>query len=184
MKNIITITLMLFLTGCVNSSYNYSYSSSGKDYRPKHKQEIKSRVKRISIDFVSSSDFWKIWQKDYFRDTLGNEIEMLSDIRVVRRGADYSIKVDLYDRSSSPRRKMGNFLGQKQYRIIQEYDVSAWYRIKKRGNVVNQDRVNYVTYYDAATNRSYRDTEKKVIRHKIEGIAKRVAVEVVEYFRR
>ena len=180
MKTLVVAVLSLLLTGCLNSSYHYS--SSGSNF--KSKQIINSRVKQISIGFISSSSFWKAWQKSYFRNCLEDAIEDMSDIEVTRRGSAYRLKVDLRDMSLKGKEKIGKFLGQKQYRVIEMFNVHAWYRIEKKGanHTLIQDNVYYTPYVDTASSRSFEDARQKVIRKKLKGVAKKVAREVVKYF--
>lgn len=179
-SKIFLLTITLLFTGCLNSNYHYGTGEST------HKQNsgVHTRIKEINIGSISSSDFWKIGQKEYFEDALEDALRQKSDLRVVRRRTPYYINVDLRDYSSEAKEKTGTFLGQRQYRIVQNYDVSAWYRIEKRGerNTLYQGTEHYTPYADTASNKSFRDAREKVIDKKLKGIAKRVAMKVIEYF--
>jgi hypothetical protein len=170
---------MFFLGGCANSSYHYNSDNSVQQ-----KSSTQSSISEIFIGSISSSAFYKIWQREYFRESLEDALSTLGNIRVSRYRTLYRINVDLYDNSGRKKRKMGKFLGQKQYRIVQNYDVGAWYRVVKRGtrDTIIQDKVYYTPYSDVASSRSYEDAEKKVVEKKLRGIAKRVAMEIVKYF--
>jgi len=60
--------------------------------------------------------------------------------------------------------------------------VSAWYRIYRRRDALVQGKVYYTPYVDIASARSFEDAKQKVVKKKLRGIAKRVAMEVVKYF--
>jgi len=173
LKRVLIVLPILVFTGCADVS---SYSKS--------KPTTKCKVKAVSIDSISSSHFWKMWQKEYFEDSLEDALYKQCRIKVVRNSY-YKIYVDLYDYSSTPKEKMGKFLGQKQYRIIQDYDVHAWYRIKERGTgkVLKDGKVRYSPYSDTGSSRSFEDAKKLVIKKKLKGIANKVAQKMVNYFK-
>ena len=176
-RAILATISVLFLSGCLNGSYHYGSGNTQK--------HTKVSVSQISIGSISSSSFWKIGERDYFEDELAKALERQSNIHVVRH-SPYRINVDIYDYSGTAQQKMGKFLGAKQYRIVQDFDVSAWYRIEKRGvnHTLKQGKVYYTPYADTGSSRSYEDAKKLVIKKKLRGIAKNVAREVIKYFKR
>ena len=131
----------------------------------------------------ANSSFWRIGQREYFESELKKALEKQSNLRVVRQSL-YRINVDIYDYSGKAREKMGKFLGAKQYRIVQDFDVSAWYRIERRGtrHTIKQGKVYYTPYADTGSSKSYEEAKKLVVKKKLRGIAKKVARKVIEYF--
>ena len=174
-RAILATISVLFLSSCVNSHYHYESSNTNK-----HK---KVRISQISIGSISSSKFWRIGQREYFESELKKALESQSSLRVVRN-SPYRINVDIYDYSGEARKKMGKFLGAKQYRIVQDFDVSAWYRIERRGahNTIKQGKAHYTPYADTGSSKSYEEAKKLVVKKKLRGIAKKVASRVIAYF--
>lgn len=173
---ILATVATLFFSGCLNSHYHYGSSTINK------REHL--RISQISIGSISSSSFWKIGQRDYFEEELTKALQRESNIRVVRH-SPYRINVDIYDYSGTARKKMGKFLGAKQYRIVQDFDVSAWYRIEKRGapHTLKQGKAYYTPYADTGSSRSYEDAKKLVVKKKLRGIAKNVARKVIQHFK-
>ncbi len=133
---------------------------------------------------INSSHFWRVSDRNLFIDALKDKLRTLSDIQLSRYKTPYIISVDIYDRSTKMKRKMGKFFGQKQYRLIQDYNVQARYRIFKRGmrGVLKRGTVYYTPYADTASGISYKDAQKKVVEKKLKGIANKVAMQVSKYF--
>ncbi len=167
--------MVLFLSGCTSSSTNYTSQAKMQSY-----------IKEISMGSIYSSDFWRVSDRDLFIDALKKNLRTISGIQLSRYRTPYVLSVDIYDRSAGMKRKMGKFLGQKQYRLIQDYNVQARYRIYKRGKrtILRRGVVYYTPYADTASSISYTDAEKKVIEKKLNGIAEKVAMKVSRYFQK
>jgi len=173
MKILLIMVSIIFFSSCT-SSYHYGNLPKDRNYQ-------NCSISTIRIGNISSSQFYKSWERNYFKRALKREIENKSNIKV--NNSAYSVSIDIYDNSSNSKEKMGKFLGQKQYRIIQDYDISAWYRIRKRV-IIKQGTVHYTPYADVGSGSSFEDAKKRVVKKKLDGIAKLVAREILNYFRR
>ena len=184
-KKALIIGAIFIFIGCENSNFHTSYSSN-----PNYNKEADSKkitLNKIAIGSISSSDFWRTWERDYAKDRLEYYFKKLGNVKVVNSySTPYRINLDIHDYSSKPKEKMGSFLGQKQYRIVQDYNINGWYRIEKRGanHTIKQGTVSYSSYADIGSGTSFEDAKKRVIKKKIDGVTKKVVSKVLDYFKK